>query len=583
MVIGTKSKQIAYDYVSSIENVKILSTKEKIKLGFKPTLDVWEVDTEISHDSKLIQIVFHIEFTNDFPLVFPKVYISPDTYERTKYIPHIDSRRLVCTYDTEIVTTNPLEPVGIIVESIKKAKNIILDGISGSNHSDFNIEFKAYWEDKYGNEKHLPSTILSLTDQIKPESSLKLICLKNYIRIYRHILHESDEKASQFKNFLDKHKYSYNEVDVYFLDNFPIDKPPFDIKNRDILDLLKDRGDESFERFKGFINKYEFPKFVICKKNIEGKQYLFGWFHQHIETNRNGFRAGALNQFKALSTFQSNQNVKRVTTDIFTKERLANRTSGILPEINEKSFLIAGVGSIGSNLLYFLNSMNSPEFRLVDTDMVQLENIQRHLLGFEHIGNYKTKAIKEYLLKSNPIQKVSTKESSIIKVLNEESSYINDVDYIFVAIGKSNIDNWICQSIKDGMVNKPVFLIWVEPYLCGGHCLYLHPSNPEFENLYDNDFFKYNVIDSSEYNSANSKLSLREAGCQTTYIPYSSSNVINFLSSIFPYISSIIDFNSTESKALSWIGNIKVINEMGIKISDNYKNIAAGTITEHTI
>lgn len=348
--------------------------------------------------------------------------------------------------------------------------------------------------------------------------------------------------------------------------------------------IVKKRGDESFEKFKAFIKKYEFPKFVVCEKYIGGKEYLFGWFHQYIDTNVKGFRPSALNQFKAFSTFQSNQNVNRVTTDIFTKERLENRTSGILSKVNEKSFLIAGVGSIGSNLLYFLNSMNSPEFRLVDTDKVRLENIQRHLLGFEHIGSYKTKAIKDYLLKNNPLQKVSTKESSIIEVLSEESKYINDVDYIFVAIGKSNIDNWICQSVKNGVIKKPVFLIWVEPYLCGGHCLYLHPSNPEFENFYDGDFFKYNVIDSSEYNAGKANLSLREAGCQTTYIPYSSTNVISFISSLFPYISSIIDdFDKTESKAFSWLGNIKAVEEMGIKISENYLNIAEGAITEHTI
>lgn len=240
-MIGTKSRQTAYDYVSAIDNVKILSTKEKSKLGFKASLEVWEVDTEIQFESKLIQIVFHVEFTNHFPLEFPKIYLSPDTYERTKYIPHVDSRRLVCTYDTEIVTTNPLEPIGIVVESIKKSKSIILDGLSGRNHSDFNIEFKAYWEDKYGNEKYLPNSILSLINQIKPESSLKLICLKNDIRIYKYVLHDSEETASQFKRFLDEYKHGYNEVDVYYLDDFPINEPPFNLKNRDILDSKKKR------------------------------------------------------------------------------------------------------------------------------------------------------------------------------------------------------------------------------------------------------------------------------------------------------------------------------------------------------
>lgn len=264
-----------------------------------------------------------------------------------------------------------------------------------------------------------------------------------------------------------------------------------------------------------------------------------------------------------------------------SKERLENRTSGMRTQENEKSFLIAGVGSIGSNLIHFLNSMNSPEFRLVDSDNIRLENIQRHLLGFGDIGNYKTKAIKDYLLKNNPLQKVSTKEISIVDIARNEADYINDIDYVFIAIGKANIDNWVCQSIKDGIITKPVFIIWVEPYLCGGHCLYLHPSNPEFEKYFENDFFKFNVIDSVEYKSGDGKLSLREAGCQTTYVPYSGTNVISFISSLFPYISSIIDFNKTESKSFSWLGNLEVINEMGIKISNYYSDKNEGTIIEH--
>jgi hypothetical protein len=583
MFDGAKSRQIAYDYVSLIDNVKILSAREKDSLGFKTDLEIWEIDTEISFNSKLIQIELHVVFTSQFPLEFPKIYLSPETFERTKHIPHVDYKRLVCTFDTEVVTTNPNEPAGIVVECIKKSKIIILDGLSGNYHSDFNDEFKAYWEEKYGEEKYLPQNILSLINKIKPEACLKLICLKKDIRIYKYVLHDSDEISMRFKSFLKEYDFKYSEVDVYYLEDFSRTMPPFDLKNRDILNFVKLAGDESFEKFKAFINNSEFPKLVVCEKYFGDKVYLFGWFHKHIDTNVNGFRPGALKQFRAFSTIQSNQGVNRVTTDVFTRERLENRTSGIRAQENEKSFLIAGVGSIGSNIIYFLNSMNSPEFRLVDSDNIRLENIQRHLLGFEYIGNYKTKAIKDYLLKNNPLQKVSTKESSIVNIVRNEADYLNDVDYVFIAIGKANIDDWICQSIKDGLITKPVFIIWVEPYLCGGHCLYLHPSNPEFEKYFEDDFFRFNVIDCGEYKSGNEKLSLREAGCQTTYVPYSGTNVISFISSLFPYISSIIDFSKTESKSFSWLGNIEVINEMGIKISNYYSDKNVGTIIEHTI
>ncbi len=583
MINGVESKQIAYDYLSSIENVKILDNREKISIGFNTELDIWEIDTEISHANTIIPIVFHVVFTTQFPLDFPKVFLSPDTFARTKHIPHVDNKHLVCTYDSEVVSTNPKEPASIVVECLRKSKNIILDGLTGNNRSDFIDEFKAYWEEKYENEKYLPQNILSLINRINHETDIKLICLENSIRNYKYVLHDSTETSIRFKNFLEEYNFKYNEVVVYYLREFPRDTPPFNLNNRDVLKIVKKTGDKSLEKFKSFINNTEFPKLIICEKYFGEKVYLFGWFHKHINTNVNGFRQGALTQFRAFSTFQSNQSVNRVTTDVFTKERLEKRTAGLQTTEKEKSFLIAGVGSIGSNLIYFLNSMNSPEFRLVDGDNIRLENIQRHLLGFEYIGNYKTKAIKDYLLKNNPLQKVSSRESSIIDIVNNDINYLNDVDYAFIAIGKANIDNWICQSLKNGIIIKPIFIIWVEPYLCGGHCLYLHPTNPEFKKYFEGDFYKFNVIDSVEYKSVDKNLSLREAGCQTTYIPYSGTNVISFVSSLFPYISSIIDLNKTESKAFSWLGNLEIINKMGFKTSHYYSDKKGGTIIEHSI
>lgn len=583
MIDGAKSRQIAYDYVSTIDNVKILDYRQKESVGFKTELEIWEVSTEISYENSNIPIVLHVAFTTQFPLDFPKIFLSPETFERTKYIPHVDNNRLVCTYDSEIASTNPEEPAGIVVECLRKAKNIVLDGLTRDNHSDFTDEFKAYWEEKYGKEKYLPLNVLSLINKIPPESNIRLIYLKRSIRNYKYVLHLSDEISVRFKEFLKDYNLKFDEIDAFYLGEFSQSTPPFELRNRDVIKLIKNTGTESLVKFKAFINKKEFPKLVVCEKYFGEKTYLFGWFHKHINTFVKGFRPGALKQFDVISTVQSNENVERITTDVLTKERLENRTSGTLGQNIEQTFLIAGVGSIGSNLIYFLNSMNSPSFKLIDNDEIKLENINRHFLGFEYIGNYKTKAIKDFLLKNNPIQKVNTKESSVVDIINNEAGYVNEADYIFIAIGKANIDNWICQSLKDGIIKKPVFLIWVEPFLSGGHCVFLHPSNPEFEKFFDEDFFKFNVIDRIEYKSGNKNLSLREVGCQTTYIPYSGANVISFISSLFPFISSIIANNKTGSIAYTWLGNTTEVKKIGIKISDLYENKIIGTITEHKL
>lgn len=305
--------------------------------------------------------------------------------------------------------------------------------------------------------------------------------------------------------------------------------------------------------------------------------------HGQLNINRNGFRPNTLKPFQVFSTFQSHEYVDRISTETFTPERLENRSSGYNTPKHEKSFLIAGVGSIGSNLVYFLNSMDSPQFKIIDKDKLQIENIKRHLLGFEHVGKFKTEAIKDYILNKNPLQKVCTRRDSIIDIVLNEEDFLNSSDYIFVSIGKNNIDDWLCTALSDGLILKPMFIIWVEPYLCGGHCIYLHPSDSDHQKFYENELFKFNVIDSEEYINTSHKFSLKEAGCQTSFIPYSGSNVVSFLSAVFPVIKSVIDNQLTKSSSFTWLGNIDILNDKQIKISKYYKNKKNGTLIKHEL
>ena len=116
MIDGENSRRKAFEYVSTIDSVKILNSTEKGKIGFKTEFEIWEVDTEVLFEKKIVPVIFHIIFTSQFPLDFPKIYLSKDSYERTKFIPHVDNNRFVCTYDSEISSTNPKEPAGIVIE-----------------------------------------------------------------------------------------------------------------------------------------------------------------------------------------------------------------------------------------------------------------------------------------------------------------------------------------------------------------------------------------------------------------------------------------------------------------------------------
>jgi hypothetical protein len=374
----------------------------------------------------------------------------------------------------------------------------------------------------------------------------------------------------------------FTEIPIFYCGLIKIDfNPPFDYSNARILDLLDQLSKEKKEAFKKFINSQVSPKFVLATVISNGKNTFIGWFHKDFKLTHPGFRDGAISRFLAMSTFQKNEKIIRVTPELLTKERLNNRSAGV-SSIREFKFSVVGLGSVGSNLVQMLNSINFPEFHLIDEDKLKIENIGRHLLGFNYLSQYKTLAIKDTLTLKNPVQSILTRENSIVEVLQNEPTFINDTDFIFMTTGRSNIENWIGNAIENGVVTRPVFYIWVEPFLAGGHCLYIVPGSNSYKSYFSaNLLFKYNVIDAEYYNNSKNKMALKEAGCQTTYIPYSNTNLISFLAALFPKISGIIEDNIKITQAFTWIGNTDELKKQGIPVAEYAKCKSIRNLIQH--
>ena len=69
---------------------------------------------------------------------------------------------------------------------------------------------------------------------------------------------------------------------------------------------------------------------------------------------------------------------------------------------------IAGLGGLGSNVAYSLARIGVGHLHLIDFDMVDITNLNRQQYFMEHIGMYKTDALKSLLLKINPYLDIRT-------------------------------------------------------------------------------------------------------------------------------------------------------------------------------
>ena len=130
-----------------------------------------------------------------------------------------------------------------------------------------------------------------------------------------------------------------------------------------------------------------------------------------------------------------------------------------------------------------------------------------------------------------------------------------------------------------GVLTQPIYILWVEPYLTGGHLLYFPPGHGiDYSSLFETGYYRYNIVDVEEYKKPDNRMLLREAGCQTSYAPYSQEYVTLFLSKIFPELRCLIRNPSTDACAFSLLINHDAIRQQKLKRSNFAMDILEGEI-----
>jgi hypothetical protein len=569
MLSLSEACELAYAQIKHFENLFIIPEREKNVLGFKNDSIVWQIDTELLINRSLWQISFYIVFLSDFPLSLPKIYLTQSTFNSVKYIPHLDSNKFLCTFDETITRTDPENPVGVVHESIRKAKFIIEQGILQTNFEDFKTEFKAYWEQNYSQADILKNDIISLVDDPISNSHLTITEFSENYRGIHWLIHNKSNAANNLKKFLDSIPLRYEEFEALYLGELDLfDLPPHEITNKGITKIISLLPEDKAKSYQKYINNIDNGRVVIFSKNTGSGKLLIGWQHKPFVLSRPGFREGYLKPFSVINSFQGNDPVIRLAMQDYSSSRLNIRSTG--SEEKKLKFAVVGLGSVGSHLVYFLNSLNRPGFYLIDNDKLEIENLGRHFLGFDYLKSYKTKSVQNFLLRQTPYQEISTLEESVVKVLDSDFSLFNSVDYNIIAVGKSNVERYFTSFIESGKIVKPTILIWVEPYLAGGHFIYLPSLSKDYSKHFDDyGFFKHNIISPAEYlKSDNDKLFKQESGCQSTYIPYSSATLVNFISLAFNNIRQIILNPPGDSYSYSWIGNKEFSQPENIQLSN---------------
>ncbi|WP_417431679.1 E2/UBC family protein [Halpernia sp.] len=558
-----------YNLISKTENARIVFTKD---LSGNNSLKKYErvisIETELSLNEGLKIVHLYIALTEPYSVNLPKIFIDDKSYEQIKYLPHVNHDLSICIIDENENFNYDIKHIpNLVLNLISDAKKI-LRGKDDKDYlrEEFEREFTAYWNINYSEKNELREIGLCLVD-FENLNNIKAVKFLNRLGQYQYLVYNVECKFNLFKNYIKLRGIKFDEIEIFFAEYTNVN-PPFKINYKDSLKYLTDK-----DTFREKINKFSGDKFIVVFKGSQKE--LFGWTYSFTNKKAKGYRQLSNWQFLN-SALSSNNFVDRLYFSDISPKRLDTRTAGDEIVRNLKLAVI-GVGSVGSNLLHYLMKYPVSKYCLIDSDILKVENVYRNYFGFNFISRFKTKISEYEILSKNPFTKVITNEKDICEVLSQNPEFIEDYDFRFLILGVTRIEKYIIQHLISIKSDKPIFVLWVEPYLASGQMIYLLPK--DFQkgiDLLEN--YPYHVIKKGQ------QLLKKEGSCQTGYMPYSDINLSLFLSAINPIIYSILNENKNDkSQIFGWIGNLDQIKSTSIEITDNYKSTNNFTLLEHEL
>lgn len=574
----------AYNGIAITNTIEKVVTPVKSRLRANTNKELWQVTVEIPIGDAVKDFNLLLDLRNDFPLSLPEIYLSEKDYDAIKYIPHVNDNRSICLFDQENIKIDAERPADIVRICLNRAVNIISAGINKTNTTDFKDEIVAYWSNTY----HVKDVVVNgyLSDGMTTMTPGKILI--NYLSpSYHNTNLFLGTKTGDSKKVLDFFKlrgHRINEYDAFYLGRIDALEPDFYFDNKRLLLFIKDNFTSLWPQVKTYLNQGRDSKTLIFSMNVDEEQIFFGFYLYPFKTNLKGWRTQSLSAVRIMSTVKPTQPVTRVTFSFFSYDRIRKRTDGTVNKQAPWKFMVVGLGSIGSNLLFYLSTLEVSNFILVDPEILQLENVNRHLLSFNEVGQNKVDAVGKYLTYNNPFLNIDKYPESVVNVIQKQLTAINEMDLIFCAIGKDSIENYVLQCLSEGIIRKPIVLLWVEPYLLGAHIIYINPfSKFKLKDLEIEGYYQYNIISKDTYSDPEKQLLLSEAGCQGSYTPYGKEAIMRFFTALIPELFSLIKDKPTTNIRLTYAGDYSVAAPNDLKISEFGKQLIPNQLVKHSL
>lgn len=489
-----------------------------------------------------------IGFQNYFP--FNKPLFFMEQWNLFGFIPHVEPDGYICYTQEDNLVLDYENPSGIINSTLEAVIETIKHGKEGLNSDDFLNEFESYWNHQKTNRKLL-SGLLPPDEAIKIRIGIndKIKVLGNSDNQIRDLIYRlTRKKLTRFDNAL------YIPIKVGLIKN----PPSYDKfwSHIDILNFVYESISE--EKLKELIgNKTDKNQYVILGIPKPNNQKILSCVV--YRTKKGGKHP--------LLIHDSNIVPEPVLVERIGNEVMVPRGGGSV-SLNQKRILIAGCGSLGSQIVCDLARTGIGFMDICDYDSLKYENIYRHALGKEYVGQNKAEGIKSLIEKQLPFVNVRAFKTLIELIISSDNFENNNYDAIVIATGFPTTNLHINKIIKTKFPHIPCLYAWIEPYGIGGHSLLVTNNETGCYNCLYDDFLHNRA--SFAHSDQPSSFAKKISGCGSLYVPYTYLDSTRTSNMAARLVVSYLTGDETGNPLHSWKGNSDLFVKEGFLLSARY-------------
>ena len=504
-------------------------------------------------------LVLKIDFSNFFPLEFPVISIE----NALRFYPHVDKSGKICLFDDSSLLIQSDMPYQMLIDAFDRAIDILCIAPESNEYkTEVAREFNAYWAEV---SKMILYTNLSSCIG-KEYQNLSVVRAENKLLVSDNIDSECLLKNS-FGVSLDKKV----NIDCLLIRLRSFCIPPIQktytwkwLRNF----LLKNITGSQKRAFSAFLAKKKkvLNQFLLLSIPSENRDIIVS-FHIYYRNN----------QYKKVEKM-INCTVTPVTIRPIDYDFLLKR-SGANKNLAEKSVLLLGCGSVGSYVAGNLCQSGICKLDILDQDILNVENVYRHLLGFDVATKRKYKAdlVKEYLENQYPFIEIDSLnfEDRSVENFIQDVPRLKNYDLIISALGEPTINLEINRILYNENINVPFIVCFNEPYGIGGHAIAVNVSSGGclrcmYTDLISNDLVPFGASLVATNQSFKKSLS----GCAGSFVEYSTLDSQQTALLTVRLSLEVLTGQCKESTLVSWTGSADNLINHGFMVSEYYEYIS---------